>query len=377
LVAIGLISYSLYLWHWPLMVFAAYPTGGLSVPAGRRAFVLLVSFPFAYLSWRFVETPFRKRRVLGSVRSLLAGAGAASIAVAALGASSCSGFAAPTGFSSVALAYAASATDYSVRQRRCIADELDVGTIDHLDDLCSIGRSDAEPRFLLWGDSYANALLPAMEALGDEHEISGYHAVYTACPPILHAVTLHRPRCEEFNGRILSSLRRSRIKHVILAGHWWYYTDRQRNGLDHLVPTGRPTSGSGEPAEPSISSMLVATTLELVADGYHVWLVRETPHFQFDPPRRLALAERYGRVDVVGEPLAEYLVEEREFDRAYLALQGDQVHVIDLSGILCPDGFCRAAADGQSLYSDPHHLSRAGALYVERVFEPLFDHLLD
>lgn len=66
LVGLGLISYSLYLWHYPLFVFTRYAS--VSVP-GRLEFSLLslVAVALAYLSWRFVERPFRNRQRVGRV----------------------------------------------------------------------------------------------------------------------------------------------------------------------------------------------------------------------------------------------------------------------------------------------------------------------
>ena len=69
-VFVGLISYSLYLWHWPLLAFCRYSqTEPLSV--GYRVSILLVSGVLAYMSWRFVETPWRQGARLRSKRSLL------------------------------------------------------------------------------------------------------------------------------------------------------------------------------------------------------------------------------------------------------------------------------------------------------------------
>ena len=60
IVFVGLISYSLYLWHWPLLVFAQYISIGK--PDWRlRVALLVLSAILATLSWKFVETPFRKR----------------------------------------------------------------------------------------------------------------------------------------------------------------------------------------------------------------------------------------------------------------------------------------------------------------------------
>ena len=65
LVFIGLISYSLYLWHWPVLLFSKYWALD-PIPPTQRMLLLLASFVLAWLSWRFVETPFRKRLVLTS-----------------------------------------------------------------------------------------------------------------------------------------------------------------------------------------------------------------------------------------------------------------------------------------------------------------------
>lgn len=82
-VRIGLISYSLYLWHQPLLAFGRVVTlDRLSL--GARVALLIASFPLAYLSWRFVEIPFRDRRRV-SVLAVWAVAGSFTIAAIAIG----------------------------------------------------------------------------------------------------------------------------------------------------------------------------------------------------------------------------------------------------------------------------------------------------
>src|SRR5450756_565974 len=63
MVLIGLISYSLYLWHWPVLVFFKY-WAVKPVPAGGRMLLLLLSVGLAVLSWKYIETPVRKRVLL-------------------------------------------------------------------------------------------------------------------------------------------------------------------------------------------------------------------------------------------------------------------------------------------------------------------------
>ncbi|WP_166041315.1 acyltransferase family protein [Sphingosinicella sp. YJ22] len=78
-VGIGLISYPLYLWHWPLIAFAGSLTLG-EPPVEWRAAAVLVSFPLAWLTFRFVEQPVRQRRkvrtaTLAGLMAMLAAAG--------------------------------------------------------------------------------------------------------------------------------------------------------------------------------------------------------------------------------------------------------------------------------------------------------------
>src|SRR5690606_35763736 len=66
LVFIGLISYSLYLWHWPLAAYSHYYSTG-SLPLLQKVVLLSVSFVLAVLSWQYIETPFRVKK-LGATR---------------------------------------------------------------------------------------------------------------------------------------------------------------------------------------------------------------------------------------------------------------------------------------------------------------------
>ena len=82
LVFVGLISYSLYLWHWPLLVFARYWTI-TPLTGWQSAAIVIASFILAALSWRYIEQPFRRKRPAIPRRILLASAATAmSVAVA-------------------------------------------------------------------------------------------------------------------------------------------------------------------------------------------------------------------------------------------------------------------------------------------------------
>ena len=71
MVFVGLISNSLYLWHWPLFAFAKDQILAPLSP-GQRLLLVVASLILGVLSWRYVEVPFRSRRLLTSRRRLLA-----------------------------------------------------------------------------------------------------------------------------------------------------------------------------------------------------------------------------------------------------------------------------------------------------------------
>ena len=81
IVFVGLISYSLYLWHWPVIVFARYQGLFFGTP-GQTIAILAISVLLAVVSWRFIEVPFKRRRILANQKRLLWSAGG-SIAAAA------------------------------------------------------------------------------------------------------------------------------------------------------------------------------------------------------------------------------------------------------------------------------------------------------
>jgi hypothetical protein len=81
---LGNISYSLYLWHWPLFAYCTLLLGR-NLPMTVKLAILAVSLAAAIFSWRFVEQPFRARRARGSSGRIVLAGLAASLAVAAIG----------------------------------------------------------------------------------------------------------------------------------------------------------------------------------------------------------------------------------------------------------------------------------------------------
>jgi peptidoglycan/LPS O-acetylase OafA/YrhL len=375
-VAVGLISYSLYLWHYPLLVFASYPSGS-RVPPLVTALLIAASFVLAYGSWRYVETPFRQRRILATRKAMLTGAASALVVAGALGiAAESGGHDLASRINPEAVALADSSRGSGGRQEECNLSR----PVRSISALCIYGDQSGSPGFILWGDSHARALLPAMDALAEETGITGVHASSASCPPIQGWTAPNRfVDCQGINRSIVEVIHESEVKVVVLAASWVGYF-----GVRDPIPTSPATASrsdvevANDGPESDDLQLLAESIRSLMADGVEVWLVRDVPRFRFDPPRRVYTAALLRRdVHTLGQPYSDYLAAMEPFDRMSDLLQEEGVNVVDLPDLLCESAFCPVVKDGVVVYADNNHLSVEGALLIRSRLLPLFDSLQD
>jgi len=222
IVFVGRISYSLYLWHWPVLVFLRlsdrFPAGRYEIVAKVGALVAMMTL--ATLSWRYVETPFRygKWRPGGPRLFAMAGAAALLLATIGLGAVATSGF--PGRFSPAALAVAGETAGgespwgyYGVRT--CFLDYDD--SVENLNSSGCLRPDAARANYLVVGDSYAHDLRDGLAA--GFPNIRFLEATGAGCVPRLKVYS--RNRC----GRLMTFLfgdflPRNKPDKLILASKW-------------------------------------------------------------------------------------------------------------------------------------------------------------
>lgn len=193
LVLVGSLSYSLYLWHWPMLVYARHwQLGELS--AGVAAATVVASFACAYLSWRFIEQPVLASSLsTGTVFRF--GAAAMSAGVAA-GAALFLTKGLPARFSPEAATLFASKEDFSKRGRKC---HNDTGRVVRYEELCSFGAPGATPDAIVWADSHGVELAEALGEKMARHGRSLLVSTTSACPPAPGFETKRVPRCAALN----------------------------------------------------------------------------------------------------------------------------------------------------------------------------------
>lgn len=372
LVALGLISYSLYLWHWPLLVFTRYflvrePT------AVETAAMLAASIVVAALSWRFVERPFRRRRSDMHPRRVLATAAPVMVAAVALGvvAQAANGF--PGRLSPQTLAYAtAQGRDeacFPVRRDRLRPDRL-----------CAFGTG-GRHRVLLWGDSHAAALLSALRAAADGHDVRGWLVGQSACPPLLGVTRPKRPghACVPFNDAVLAFIERYDVDTAVLVARWSINVAgrpeaEMRGGAREVRIADEHSNRLSLAQNVAVFRRGLERTLTALERlGVRVWVVEQVPYVGLDVPAALArLAATERSVDAIAPTRDAHREHQALARKVFDELGGRYVFErIDPAATLCPSDHCLVAHQGRSLYADDDHLSVYGARFVHGLFDPV------
>ena len=369
-VFIGLISYSLYLWHWSLLVLADQATEtGLS-SRGVLA-VIAASFVLAVASWRFVEQPFRGRHS-SLTRPRLFGFAAAAMAVAivagALGALS-EGW--PQRFDPDVVHMAA------FNQRR-LDQETDARlTMDPR--TRGVFGAAAPPSIALWGDSHTMSIALALGEQALAHGESVEHFWLYNCLPIVGLVRHPgQPGCVEFSRDSLETIATSpSLTTAVLVGRWSYVLEGE---VDRRRRTGLFTGESGKWLDDGGQRRLYGEQLRftinrLLEAGKQVVLIYPTPEYARPVPRMMATMLRNGRrPDELTLPLENHRSRHAFVTALFDSLPASpQLLRVRPEEQLCPKGQCITYAGGKPLYKDADHLTIWGARLLLPLSEPMYE----
>jgi peptidoglycan/LPS O-acetylase OafA/YrhL len=374
LVFFGLISYSLYLWHWPVVVYAKtlLINEPNDIELGVMAVIILL---LSTLSWRFVETPFRNRQLLAPRPRLFASFAAVSalLLAATLSVTVIDGFS--TGLGPGTLS-AESIGDPGWKHWKACEELGEQNPASP--ELCRFGDEDAPARYLFWGDSHALALATAANLSARREQASGWLAVRTGCPPLLSIERPGRQSCDEFNRAILEfAAAHTEVNTVILAARWAISANgtRYKNESGRLVTLVDLESGEVRDGAELLAIGLRRTVAALDALGKSIVLVTQVPEIGYDVPSANYTARLTGRDvnEMIAPSLAEFRDRTAMVDEAFSALAADfPLVVVDPSTQLCNGDYCQVVMDGTPLYRDDNHLSLRGCVFLSPLFDSVF-----
>lgn len=360
LVVTGLLSYSLYLWHWALLSLARHwVVDPLTMP--QTVAVVAVAVLASGASWRYIERPLRARRVPVSTVGVsaprhwrvFAWGGVASAVTVALGLAGAMTAGLPERISPRALAFDADQLDFNSERSRCHAS--DRSAIPYRD-TCRFGAPATTPRYALWGDSHAAELAVALGELAAASGESVRMVTYSGCPPgsVDGGVRGGTGGCAAHERATLQAIvADDDLAVVFLIARFSQARIEQGDGF--FVELGR-----------------VARAL---ADaGKRVVLVYPSPEYRSSVPVLLARAAHRGAdLASVGLTRETFDAQRAELVRALDTIRrDDRIGMVDPSRVLCDAAQCRASADGRALYFDDDHLSLSGARFVAPAFAPYF-----
>ena len=336
-------SYSLYLWHWPVLAL-----GGILAPDARWPYavgLVSLSVVLACFSYSIVENPIRSSRRLRSAPRHGLMVGAASSSFLLLGASALSHATADSLSRPPQLELSQARAD----EPSIAGCELTFSSTAGPECAFGTGRSG---EVYLFGDSHAAQLLPAVLRIAKQRDWTVLLRSKDACPPVsvtLYEDTLRRAyvECSEWRERTISEIVASRPRLVVLAAATGYVVNETPRGQPGVSPGGWVAGVRN-------------TTERLSAGGVRAVWVHGTPEAGFDIP--LCHSRRESSVM---QP--DCTIERSEaLDSSLESAIGRGVRVggglsISVAGTFCSAEYCPPRVHGKFAYRDSGHITAAAS----------------
>jgi peptidoglycan/LPS O-acetylase OafA/YrhL len=332
LVFVGKISYSLYLWHWPLIAWANYLY--IDLTGWSLFWIATLSLLLAYGSWRWIEQPFRQLGLHTTLQQSLAKyvvpAGGFLLAACAWIIFQAG---LPARFDERVSQY-----EWAIQQR---PELLRAGC--HVPSAlfaqlpnpaaCMLGEPQTNPAAVLWGDSYANHFSGLVDEMAKHQGLAVVDYSMDACPPLLgysiEGNALYEQRCVQRNEQMLEFLKSKSVSRAILASNW--------------------------PDNPQAAQAFQHTVKELQLMGLAVTVIHANQLMQKSPgcAIRQAMGKHSKPCSVAQEPPPAYLQSSE--------LQRFGAHSIEPNQLICNAGNCSPTLGNVMLYRDKGHLNDVGA----------------
>jgi peptidoglycan/LPS O-acetylase OafA/YrhL len=354
MIGIGLISYPLYLWHWPLLSYAQIMVGEAS-PRMVRAGMMILAFILAALTYTYIERPIRaqgmKKGMIVRLAGLMAGVGVLSLVIFI-------GKGLPARFTDPCYVMSALDSDQLIGRWQ---QDVRMGQC-HLQEASDVRQGDdcidaQRPLLWLWGDSHAASLYPGLKELQKTHAFGIAQMTQAACPPLFDLAEHHfRENCNATNNDILAQAVELKPA-VILLDSAWVHKDYDMKNAEIIGRIGKTVV--------QIRSELPQTKI-IVVGPLPRWLsplpaiYRRSLTFTHAPPPM--------RMDTHLDPRLAAL--DREMRTTFAAAH---ITYISPQDYLCDAAGCLTRLDprsGTPTFIDDEHVSAATAAFLADKFAP-------
>jgi len=362
-VYIGLISYSLYLWHWPLMVIKNWIAGNASTVI-IDIFVIVISVVFSAITYKYIENPFRNKNIFPD-KKLVTYAGGSFLFIGILSVLlyvTGNSFIVDPGGKIDATFQKAIAP--SANREQCFEKVRTTGKFYS----CQLSEktSNKDKKVFIWGDSHGSAFMPTLTKLSKQQDI--IFSNNSGCPPVLNIKRTDLSKsCSRINRQIYEHIKNNKYDLVVLVGAYSNYLNWGIVGDQSAEYIRNPKL-----AESNFSKLLSATLDKFDQAKIPFLIVAQPPRMKNHIPEEFLRVETLGN-KYLGEtiPLSEY---ENQIAPLLASVPSKWQHtLVVLKHVYCPDEECISMKDGVLLYKDQHHISNAYADYLSEFFTSIIN----
>lgn len=364
LIRIGLISYPLYLWHWPLLAFARIMSGG--EPSGTlRALLVLVAFGLAYITYALIEKKIRFSRAKFTTGALVTG-----LALMGISGYYLSHHVTPKLAQFDKIGRAAGDWEY-----HAMATWLPAPVGGGIVDL----PSPTPGKVLFYGDSNIEQYWSRVHQLildAPEHTKSALFVTQGGCPPILGIEDAKNSDCGKRNEYAINRAMSSDIDTVVIAASWWVYFGESNKTVGRYSLQGEPIHHNTKGYSSALNS-LQSMIANLKSNGKSVFLILNMPRGEAVDPKAM-LSRTLSGTTLNSDPLdlEELLkpVANIHSDLRKLGADAGAI-IIDPLHHMCEDGKCPViTADGEPIFKDGSHIrpgyARHHATFIDPTLAP-------
>lgn len=369
IVGIGLISYSAYLWHQPLMVFARHRLLG-EVSELILISLCLVSIVMAWFSWKFVELPFRNNKIITRNKMLLFSmAGIVMFNFLGLSMYLKNGYEDRVNFKE----------ELTNTITRPLLDNCFRTPFNHSAEEwgCILGRDEGEINYILFGDSHSISLKKLIDDRAKQKRIKVFYTGSAGCLPFIGIYPKrndqYKNNCNLLNERVFQLAKNTNIKGIILSARWSYYThgDYDFSGAQ-LISDNAKGPFTLQHSIDTFSNAFDVTIKRFNSIRVPIHLITQPPHQKYSPESvYFSIAKGIGTLESMSVKRSDF-EKLNEIPINVFFGQENDINIYDITDIFCDEFLCLIGEQGRSFYYDDDHLSTYGALKLQEVINNIF-----
>lgn len=380
-VFLGLLSYSLYLFHFPIFTFVKH--SNIEINYLVLSILILITFILSYLNWKFIEKPFRSKKIdLNKFIYFVSG----SYLVIFLVSLYALNFKIPNKLYIEDLSTELQISLTSTAQNTECLDKIRVQEDFNQKGICYLGdKNQKKTNFIIFGDSHT---LPFYQLLDDHFKRSNKKAIltgYSGCPPLIGVYSIRSDQkdknCKELNNKVFHFAKNNNIKNILLISRWTYYTGEELpNGEFNAINKSLNYNTNVETSKIIFKKAVEETFKKYESININVFVMEQAPFHYFTPSQAYLRSydndKNYfiNRLNSYSTKYDEFQ-NNQDFSRSILSFNAskyENINFLVISDIFCLNKakVCKIGDQEKSFYRDKNHLNRYGVDFLkERILE--------